>query len=147
MTVNSRLPDSYRDDGPQSIPAINKLSYDPFIYQRRESFEVGNMGGRHVPVVIADLSKIEKISHKHLQNVGYTYDEPSDKWNISDAAADYIFTANQILDFALPGTLKVIVYPEAWTRAKDKSKYFPIYQDSGYVETEIKKRSDEFCDG
>jgi (E)-4-hydroxy-3-methylbut-2-enyl-diphosphate synthase len=133
------------DDRPQILPVDEKLSYDPFNYQRRESFEVGNIGGKHVPVVIADLSKIvskdslgEKISYKHLQSVGYTYDEPSDKWNITDAAADYIFTANQILDFALPGTLKVIVYPEAWTRAKDKSKYFPIYQDSGYVETEIK---------
>ncbi len=88
--------------------------------------------------MIADLSKIEKITHKHLESVGYTYDESTDKWNISDAAADYIFTANQILDFALPGTLKVIVYPEAWTRAKDKTKYFPIYQDSGYADTVIK---------
>src|SRR4030095_15307979 len=114
------------------------LPYDPFSYQRRESFEVGNIGAKHVPVVIADLSKIEKITHTHLQSVGYSYDEPSDKWNISDTAADYIFTANQILDFALPGTLKVIVYPEAWTRAKDKGKYFPIFQDRGYVESEIK---------
>jgi len=112
--------------------------YDPFSYQRRESFEIGNIGGKHVPVVIADLSKNEKITHQHLQSVGYSYDEPTDKWNISDAAADYIFTSNQVLDFALPGTLKVIVYPEAWTRAKDKSKYFPIYQDSGYVESGIK---------
>lgn len=114
------------------------FSYDPFSYQRRESFEVGNIGAKHVPVVIADLSKIENISHNHLQSVGYTYDESNDKWNISDTAADYIFTANQILDFALPGTLKVIVYPEAWTRAKDKTKYYPIYQDSGYADTAIK---------
>ena len=112
--------------------------YDPFSYQRRESFEIGNIGGKHVPVVIADLSKNEKITHQHLQSVGYSYDEPTDKWNISDAAADYIFTSNQVLDFALPGTLKVIVYPEAWTRANDKTKYFPIYQDSGYVESGIK---------
>lgn len=115
-----------------------RLPYDPFSYQRRESFEVGNIGAKHVPVVIADLSKIEKISYKDLQSVGYSYDEPSDKWNISDTAADYIFTGNQLLDFALPGTLKVIVYPEAWTRAKDKTKYFPIYQDSGYSASEIK---------
>src|SRR6187401_1414325 len=125
-------------DNPQNIPVIDKLSYDPFNYQRRESFEVGNIGNKHVPVVIADLSKIEKISHKHLQSVGYTYDEATDKWNISDTAADYIFTSNQLLNFALPGTLKVIVYPEAWGRAKDKTKYFPIFQDSGYVESEIK---------
>jgi len=125
-------------DSPQNIPAIDKLFYNPFNYQRRESFEVGNIGGKHVPVVVADLSKIEKISHTHLQSVGYTYDEPTDKWNISDAAADYIFTANQLLSFALPGTLKVIVYPETWVRADDKTKYFPIFQDSGYVESEIK---------
>ncbi len=120
------------------IPSMDKLPYDPFTYQRRESFEVGNIGAKHVPVVIADLSKIEKITYKDLQPVGYSYDEPSDKWNISDTAADYIFTGNQLLDFALPGTLKVIVYPEAWTRAKDKTKYFPIYQDSGYSASDIK---------
>ena len=91
-----------------------------------------------MPVVIADLSKIEKITPDHLQSVGYTYDKATDKWNISDAAADYIFTGNQLLSFALPGTLKVIVYPETWIRAEDKTKYFPIFQDSGYAESEIK---------
>jgi len=115
-----------------------KLPYDPFNYQRRESFEVGNIGGKHVPVVIADLSKIERITHQHLQSVGYVYDETTDKWNISDAASDYIFTGNQVLDFALPGTLKVVVYPGAWASAADKNKYFPIFQDSGYVATGIK---------
>ena len=81
----------------EKIPSIeiNSLMIH-FIYQRRETFEVGNIGGKHVPVVIADLSKIEKISHKHLQSVGYTYDEATDKWNISDAAADYIFTGKSI---------------------------------------------------
>ena len=122
----------------EKIPSINKISYDPFNYQRRETFEVGNIGGKHVPVVIADLSKIGKITYEHLQSVGYAYDEATDKWNINDAAADYIFTGNQLLDFALPGTLKVIVYPETWARAEDKAKYFPIFQDSGYVESEIK---------
>ena len=125
-------------DSPQNIPAVDKLSYDPFKYQRRESFEVGNIGGKHVPVVIADLSKIGKITHEDLQSVGYSYDEATDKWNISDAAADYIFTGNQLLDFALPGTLKVIVYPETWATAIDKTKYYPIYQDSGYIESTIK---------
>ena len=95
------------------IPAIvSKTSlFDPFEYQRRETFAVDNIGGKHVPVVIADLSKIEKITPADLQSIGYTYDEATDKWNISDAAADYIFTGHQLLDFALPGTLKVIVYP------------------------------------
>ena len=34
---------------------------------------------------------------------------------------------HHVLDFALPGTLKVIVYPAAWALADDKQKYFPIW--------------------
>ncbi len=117
-----------------AIPAITKLPYSPFEYKRRETFAVDNIGNKHVPVVIADLSKIEKITPAHLATVGYTYNEVTDKWAISDMAADYVFTGNQLLDFALPGTVKVIVYPATWQLAEDKSTYFPIYEDSGYVE-------------
>lgn len=118
------------------IPAIDKLPFSPFEYKRRETFAVGNLGAKQVPVVIADLSKIEKITSAHLQSVGYAYDEISDKWTISDMAADYIFTGNQLLEFPLPGTVKVIVFPAAWQLAVDKSTYFPLFEDSGYVSAE-----------
>jgi (E)-4-hydroxy-3-methylbut-2-enyl-diphosphate synthase len=133
----------------QSIPPLNNktITYDPFIYKRRTSFAVDNIGDKHVPVVIADLSKIESITAKDLQAVGYTYNEETDKWSISDSAADYIFTGNQVLPFALPGTLKVIVYPSAWQKVVTEAveagtagepKYFPIYSDSGFAESDIK---------
>ncbi len=115
------------------IPPIEKITYNPFNYKRRESFEVGNIGGKQVPVVIADLSKAGIITPATLERVGYLYDAANDKWNISDTAADYIFTGDQLLDFALPGTLKVIVYHEAWGKAKDKEKYFPINELSAYL--------------
>ena len=63
-----------------------------------------NIGGKHVPVVIADFMAAEKISHADLQAIGYTYDEQTDKWNIGDAAADYIYTCNKTVDFDLAGT-------------------------------------------
>lgn len=120
-----------------------RLPYNPFEYKRRTTFTVDNMGGRQVPVVIADLSKLEKIAPTHLQSVGYTYQPDTDKWKIADAAADYIFTGHQLLDFKLPGTLKVIVYPEAWKEAMvggnvDEAArlYYPIFQDSGFVQAE-----------
>jgi (E)-4-hydroxy-3-methylbut-2-enyl-diphosphate synthase len=115
-----------------------RLPYDPFHYQRRETFVIDNIGGKHVPVVIADMSKIPVITPLHLQSVGYTYDNTTDKWNISDAAADYIFTGQAELDFALPGTLKVITWPDHWQATLDKTKYFPIYEAKGYLEAEIK---------
>ena len=111
-----------------------RLPYDPFNYQRRETFAVDNIGGKHVPVVIADLSKVEKITREDLKSVGYTYDADLDKWNISDTAADYIFTADQETGFALPGTLKVIMYHKAWLNTPDKEKYFPILEAEQYIE-------------
>ncbi|MBW0177288.1 (E)-4-hydroxy-3-methylbut-2-enyl-diphosphate synthase [Sediminibacterium sp.] len=117
----------------QHIPVIEKITYNPFNYQRRESFEVANIGGKQVPVVIADLSKAGKIAPATLERVGYSYDAVTDKWNISDTAADYIFTGDQLLDFALPGTLKVIVYPQIWKQAKDQEKYCPIDDINGYL--------------
>lgn len=114
------------------------LSYTPFEYKRRESFAVSNIGAQQVPVVVADLSKQESITTASLQAVGYSYDEGSDKWTIADTAADYIFTGHHLLDFALPGTLKVIVYPATWAEASDKEKYFPIYELQGFVESKLK---------
>ncbi len=110
-----------------------RIPYDPFNYKRRTTNAVDNIGGHHVPVVVADFSKIEKITPKHLESIGYTYNEQTDKWTIGDAAADYIFTANQLLDFALPGTLKVIVYPGTWGNATDKEKYLPIFETKEFI--------------
>ena len=121
----------------QKVPAIEKISYDPFSYRRRETFAVDNIGDKHVPVVVADLSRLPNITPNDLKSIGYSYDEATDKWTIGDAAADYIFTGHQLLNFALPGTLKVIVYPNAWLSAEDKSKYFPIFSDKGFAEAEI----------
>ena len=120
------------------IPAVDRLPYSPFEYRRRESFPVDNIGGGKVPIVIADLSKLQTITPGDLKKVGYHYNKTTDKWNISDTAADYIFTGHHLLDFSLPGTLKVIVYPATWSMVADKSKYFPIYDDSGYVKSESK---------
>ncbi|HUS01394.1 MAG TPA: flavodoxin-dependent (E)-4-hydroxy-3-methylbut-2-enyl-diphosphate synthase, partial [Chitinophagaceae bacterium] len=104
-----------------------RLPYNPFEYKRRETFEVSNIGAKHPPVVIADLHKIEKIRPGDLESIGYTYDVVTDKWNISDMAADYLFTAEQQLEFSLPGTLKVISYYNTWLASADKEKYFPIF--------------------
>jgi (E)-4-hydroxy-3-methylbut-2-enyl-diphosphate synthase len=129
-----------RSEG-ENIPTIEKISYDPFSYQRRETFSIENIGGKHVPVVIADLSKIEKIKRDDLKMIGYRYDAELDKWNIGEAAADYIFTVNQELNFALPGTLKVILYHNVWVNASEKEKYFPILNSDQYLDDNCLKSS------
>jgi (E)-4-hydroxy-3-methylbut-2-enyl-diphosphate synthase len=113
------------------IPTVAKLPYSPFTYQRRATYAVDNIGGNQVPVVIADLSRVE-LHPAALKAIGYSYDAATDKWSIADAAADYLFTANKKVPFDLPGTVKVIVYPQTWLDANDSSKYFPIFDVHGY---------------
>ena len=127
-----------------AVPAIAKIPYDPFNYSRRKTFAVGNIGGNQVPVVIADLSKLTHITPIHLEAIGYKYDEATDKWTIGDAAADYIFTGNQLLNFALPGTLKVIVYPATYEECADKYSYIPLFDRSGYAQATTKSDSINF---
>lgn len=119
----------------EDVPAIERPPYDPFAYRRRDSATVSNIGNGHVPVVVADLSSAQTITASDLQAIGYKYDEPTDKWNIADAAADYLYTGNKILDFQLPGTLRVIVDSDAWMEAPDKEKYQPLFRFEDYYNT------------
>ncbi|MBZ0097858.1 MAG: (E)-4-hydroxy-3-methylbut-2-enyl-diphosphate synthase [Taibaiella sp.] len=109
------------------------LPYNPFEYKRRTTLTVNNMGSGHVPVVVADYMKAESIAPGDLAAIGYRYDEATDKWNIGDAAADYIYTGSKLLDFNLPGTLQVISDYAAWQQAEDKIKYHPLFQAEEYL--------------
>ena len=91
-----------------------------------------------MPVVIADLSKHENITPQHLEDIGYSYDEATDKWNITDAAADYIFTSNTI-DFELPGTLRVLLFNDKWIAVKDEGKYIPLFDAPQYLDENVIK--------
>ncbi|MDX1954622.1 MAG: (E)-4-hydroxy-3-methylbut-2-enyl-diphosphate synthase [Chitinophagaceae bacterium] len=125
-------------DIPDHVPAIDKLPYDPFSYKRRETFAIKNIGGNQVPVVVGGLFQVEQIKPSHLESIGYKYDSATDKWSISDAAADFIFTGNQPLSFELPGTLSVITYPATWEDMSGHSAYYPIFDAAGYVQAEKK---------
>ncbi|MDP4212806.1 MAG: (E)-4-hydroxy-3-methylbut-2-enyl-diphosphate synthase [Bacteroidota bacterium] len=117
----------------REAPAIKNISHSPFEYKRRISIPQYNIGTPHPPVVVADFAATGDISRETLQNIGYRYQPGIDKWNIGDAAADYIYTAGIIPEFALPGTLKVICDYSCWqnhilTKAvSSEEKYFPLY--------------------
>jgi (E)-4-hydroxy-3-methylbut-2-enyl-diphosphate synthase len=112
---------------PQAVQEKITLPYSPFTYNRRATTAVDLIGGKQVPVVVADFMQATTITPGDLLSIGYTYDAATDKWHIGDAAADLIFTHNKLLDFALPGTLKVLCHHTVWQTATDKEKYFPLF--------------------
>lgn len=116
---------SRKDDA--SIPSIINLPYSPFEYKRRESNPVTNIGGKNVPVVVADFMQHDSIIETDLTPVGYRYDAINDKWHIGDAAADLIYTGKKIPAFALPGTLKVLCDYDAWKEA-NSLELIPLIQ-------------------
>lgn len=113
------------------LPEIIKLPYSPFEYQRRKTEAVSNVGGKQVPVVIADLHRLKDVQPEDLQSIGYTYDASTDKWTIGDAAADFAYTGNHPIGFGLPGTLKNIVNAAAWQ--PEGESLFPLFSLQEFV--------------
>ena len=115
-----------------AIPPIQKLPYSPFEYKRRASRPLSNIGGTHVPVVVADFHQDKTIDRQALTAIGYSYDAASDKWNIGDAAADYLYTGDKTIDFDVPGTLQPICDFAVWKTLDDRSSYVPLFQYEQY---------------
>jgi len=120
------------------VPELTQLPYSPFEYARRTTKAVRNIGGKQVPVVIADLSHLAMIQPADLVAIGYTYDVATDKWTISDAAADYVFIGNTPLDFNLPGTLSIVATPAVCALANNTEKYHPIIDAASYITLDAK---------
>jgi (E)-4-hydroxy-3-methylbut-2-enyl-diphosphate synthase len=118
-------------DKHDSIPVIENSSITPFEYNRRETNEVLNVGGKNVPIVMADFCLKEKITPASFFALGYSYSVPLDKWNISDAACDYVFVGDKMVDFEVPGTLGIIHNHKTWLLNKEKS--YPFLDTKQYL--------------
>ena len=99
--------------------------------------EIKNLGGKQVPVVVADLSKPGACSLSTLSAVGYHYEPSTVKWNIGDMAPDYIYAGSQWVAIPLPGTLSVIYDYPTWLEAPDKQGAYPLFETAAYLDQEI----------
>lgn len=120
------------------LPTIPKLPYNPFSYQKRKSIGIKNIGAKKVPVVIADISNQEALSAAYLDRVGYSYDAVSDKWNIKDQAADYIYVGKTLPQFALPGTLSVIQDAAYFDTTTSNDQVYPMFTLEQYLNAKSK---------
>lgn len=109
------------------------LPFDPFNYKRRATTTVSNAGNGHVPVVMADYMEAATVTPDSLNAIGYHYNAGTDKWNIGDGAADYLFLGNKKLDFELPGTLQPVVFSKFWHQLEEKAGYIPCFELHDFV--------------
>lgn len=138
------------------VPEIKSYPINPFVYTRRVTNEVVNIGGHQVPRVIADFSAKQKITAASLFALGYHYSVPLDKWNIADIASDYIFLGDNTIDFEIPGTLGLIYNYKTWLTQNGKERSYPFVSPKDYlagvvlspklnfIYTQLKDISEEF---
>lgn len=125
----------------KAIKEIEQSPIDPFIYNKRKSNEVLSIGGHNVPRVVADYSRRKIISQTNLNDIGYFYDEPSDKWNLSDSAADLIYLGKNFLPFDCPNGLNAIYDLSFWKELKNPYNSYPLLTSEEYLNESLK--SDE----
>lgn len=111
----------------------SEITYDPFSYQRRKTYETDKIGNHHVPVVILSLDAKKFSEPSSLEKISYSYSRELDKWNIGDLAPDFIYLAANDLPYVLPGTLKKIFDYSYWKTLEDKSDSFPLFTPQEYL--------------
>jgi len=127
------LANRYKNRSPhKKIEEVHEIPFDSLNYSRRHTFEILGIGGINVPRVFADYSARKIIAHKDLADAGYSYDAPSDKWNMSDMAADLIYLGKQNTPFDIPMGMKVVYDYSHWLNLDDKEKSFPLLNVGDY---------------
>ena len=137
VPVAITLANRYKNRGDHdSIKPLEEIPIDPFIYKRRISVAVSGIGGSNLPVVVADFSLRKIASYKDLKDIGYIYDEITDKWNMEDAAADIIYLGENTLPFACPSGLKIIYDYDYWKVHRKNDEGFPLLTKEQYLNGE-----------
>jgi len=133
--------------GHKEIKPAEKISKDPFNYERRNSFELSGFGGSNFPRVVADYShrKIEK--QDDLNDIGYFYDSATDKWNMNDLATDIIYLGESKLPFDIPNGLKAIIDFSTWKNIANKDQASPLMSVSDYFSSVPKAQQLNFVRG
>jgi len=93
------------------------------------------IGGSNVPVVVADYSSRKISSQNDLTDIGYKYDETSDKWFLADAAADIIYLGKQNISSNLPENLKLIIDYDVWEKLESKKLRYPLFGKAEYLKS------------
>jgi (E)-4-hydroxy-3-methylbut-2-enyl-diphosphate synthase len=111
--------------------------WNPYDYRKRNTYEIGNIGGTNVPRVVADFSLNNNTTPSDLNEVGHIYDVKLDKWHMADLGCDYIYFGKNTINFMLPNGVKGIYDATTWNLLTDKTNNFPLYTAEEYISSSM----------
>jgi (E)-4-hydroxy-3-methylbut-2-enyl-diphosphate synthase len=121
-------------EGDVSSPIVLPAQFSPFSYQKRVSEELNTfIGGHQVPRVIIDLSSKNLKDPAVLSYVGYLYSPILDKYSMGEQSVDFVYLADQLPSFTLPGNLKQLYHYPTWKKLASKTNCHPLYSLQEYL--------------
>ncbi len=109
---------------PIDIPS----NYHPYEYNKRQSTELNTfIGGHQAPRVIIDISNKTLTNPNVLEATGYIYSPILDKYNMAEVSVDFVYLADKLPSFTMPGNLKQLYNYNTWNALKDKQNCHPVY--------------------
>jgi (E)-4-hydroxy-3-methylbut-2-enyl-diphosphate synthase len=141
--VGIYLVDRYKGrENHQAIKPIEEPPFNPFEYEKRHSVEVSGIGGSNVPQVVTDYSLRNINKPEDLADIGYFYNEETDKWNTSDNAPDIIFLGEKDAPFDIPNGIRPVYNYDFWL--KNNKNGFPLISSEDYLTDSEKSQQINF---
>ncbi|KAA8485258.1 4-hydroxy-3-methylbut-2-en-1-yl diphosphate synthase [Arcticibacter tournemirensis] len=114
-----------------SLPA----GFSPYSYQKRESAELNTfIGGHQVPRVVLDISYSNLRDPQVLSAAGYEYSALLDKYNMAEQSVDFVYLADELPSFTMPGNLKQAYNYPTWLKLANKKNCHPVFTLHEYKE-------------
>jgi len=109
-------------------------AHSPYIYKKRETYEANAfIGGHMVPRVVIDLSKSNLKDPATLNDAGYIYSPLLDKYNMAEQSVDFVYLADELPSFTLPGNLKQLYNYKTWQKLTNKTLCHPVFTLQEYI--------------
>jgi len=116
---------------------IHHSLLNPYAYKKRETYEANAfIGGHMVPRVVVDLSDSNLKDPAILSDAGYIYSPLLDKYSMGEQSVDFVYMADELPSFNLPGNLKQLYNYRTWQKLADKTLCHPVFSLQEYVEAE-----------
>jgi (E)-4-hydroxy-3-methylbut-2-enyl-diphosphate synthase len=111
--------------------------HNPYEYKKRHTYEANAfIGGHMVPRVVVDLSHANLKDPAVLNDAGYIYSPLLDKYSMGEQSVDFVYLADQLPSFTLPGNLKQLYNYKTWLKLADKALCHPVFTLKEYIEAE-----------
>ena len=108
--------------------------HNPFEYKKRDTYEANAfIGGHMVPRVVVDLSKANLKDPAILNDAGYIYSPLLDKYNMGEQSVDFVYFADELPSFNLPGNLKQLYNYATWQKLTNKTLCHPVFTLQEYI--------------